>query len=192
VTIDRVLRTTLILTAAALFAVWFGIRPLHSRAGVLEADVDDLRDRIAESSVPEARLDAARTERDRRRSMLEREGFDRMHAGTPDVAGVIRTLSLPIDGLRVLDQTFTAGRAGAAANGGPEGWQATPVRVELVGDWNAIRHLLDLVDGLPGPVRTTTLRLERTEFDGASAARLELELDVLHRDASDDAMENDA
>ena len=118
-TVDRVFRTALILAAAAAFAVWFGVRPLHTRAGLLEADVDDLRERIAESSVPEARLDAARTERDRRRSMLAIEGFDRMPAGIPDVAGVIRRLSLPIDGLRVLDQTFTAGRAGAAASGAP-------------------------------------------------------------------------
>lgn len=191
-TLDRVFRMAFILAAAAAFAVWFGVRPLHSRAGLLEADVDDLRERIAESSVPEARLDAARAERDRRRSMLVTEGFDRMSVGVPDVAGVIRRLSLPIDGLRVLDQTFTAGRAGAAANDAPGTWEATPVQVELVGDWTAIHRLLELVDDLPGPVRTTALRMQRTEFDGSSAARLELELDVLHRDGSADRTENDS
>ena len=92
--------------------------------------------------------------------------------------------------LAILSGCITTETGGFTEKASPE--EALERRVELVGDWNAIRHLLDLVDGLPGPVRTTTLRLERTEFDGASAARLELELDVLHRDASDDAMENDA
>lgn len=181
-TIDRTTRMALVVTAATVMAVWFGVRPLHVRAASLENDVDDLRERIAESSVPEAQLDATRVERDRRRSMLAAEGFESLPDGTPDVAGVIRRLSLPIDGDRVLDQTFTAGRAGAAANGAPDGWRATPVRVEVVGDWSAIRDLLDLVDDLPGPVRTTALRLNRTEVEGLPAARLELELDVLHRD----------
>lgn len=183
-TIDRTTRMALVVTAATVMAVWFGVRPLHVRAASLETDVDDLRERIAESSVPEAQLDATRVERDRRRSMLAAEGFESLPDGTPDVAGVIRRLSLPIDGHRVLDQTFTAGRAGAAANGAPDGWRATPVRVEVVGDWSAIRDLLDLVDDLPGPVRTTALRLNRTEVEGLPAARLELELDVLHRDAT--------
>lgn len=188
-TLDRTTRLALAVTGATVLAVWFGVRPLHVRASTLEGDVADLQVRIAESSVPEARLDAARLERDRRRSMLVGEGFDRLPGGTPDVAGVIRRLSLPIDGLRVFDQTFTAGRAGAAASGGPEGWRATPVRLEVVGDWAAIRELLGLVDDLPGPVRTTALRLQRTEVDHAPAVRLELELDVLHRDAVTDREE---
>jgi hypothetical protein len=142
-----------------------------------------LQHRIAESAVPEARLDGVRHERDRRREMLRREGFDRLPDGAPDLAGVIRRLSLPIDGVRVLDQNFTAGRSGPAANGAPEGWMATPVQLELSGDWSAIRELLSLVDGLPVPVRTTKLVLSRVEERGGVAARIELELDVLHRDA---------
>lgn len=180
-TIDRTTRMALAVTGATALAVWFGVRPLHLRAATLEGDVTDLQERIAEASVPEAQLDATRLERERRREMLASEGFDALPDGAPDVAGVIRRLSLPIDGHRIFDQTFTAGRPGAAANGAPEGWRATPVRVEVEGDWSAIRELLDLVDDLPGPVRTTALRLNRTEVDGLSAARLELELDVLHR-----------
>jgi hypothetical protein len=180
-TIDRVFKSALMVTAATALATWFGVRPLHVRAADLERDVESLHERIAVSSVPEARLAAAQRERDRRRDMLRREGFDRMPDGAPDLAGVIRRLSLPIDHVRVLDQTFTAGRPGTAASGAPEGWFATPIRVELDGDWSAVRELLDVVDGLEVPVRTTKLRLERTEVDGGVAARLELDLDVLHR-----------
>ena len=104
-----------------------------------------------------------------------------MPDGSPDLAGVIRRLSLPIDRVRVLDQTFTAGRSALAASGAPDGWSATPIRVELVGDWSAVRELLQVVDGLDVPVRTTAIRLERSQVDGGVAARLELDLDVLHR-----------
>jgi hypothetical protein len=179
--LDRVLKTAMGLAAATALATWFGVRPLHLRASELERDVVSLQDRIAVAAVPEARLESVRQERDRRRGMLRHEGFDRMPEGNPDLAGVIRRLSLPIDRIRVLDQTFTAGRSGSAANAAPSGWSATPIRVELVGDWSAVRELLAVVDGLEVPVRTTTIRLERTEIDGGPAARLELELDVLHR-----------
>jgi hypothetical protein len=181
-TVDRVLKTALIVTAATALATWFGVRPLHLRAADLEDDVVSLHGRIADAAVPEARLDAAKVERDRRRSMLRTEGFDRVPLGSPDLAGVIRRLSLPIDGVRVLDQTFTAGRPGPAASDAPEDWRATPIRVELSGDWTAIRELLALVDDLPAPVRTTKVVLRRVEIDGGVAARIELELDVLHRD----------
>jgi hypothetical protein len=180
-TMDRVLRTATVLAGATALATWFGVRPLHLRAADLERDVDALHERIAVSSVPEARLDAARRERDRRRDMLRQEGFERMPDGSPDLAGVIRRLSLPIDRVRVLDQTFTAGRSALAASGAPDGWSATPIRVELVGDWSAVRELLQVVDGLDVPVRTTAIRLERSQVDGGVAARLELDLDVLHR-----------
>jgi len=180
-TMDRVLKTAMVVAGATALATWFGVRPLHLRAADLEQDVASLHERIAISSVPEARLEAARAERDRRREMLRREGFDRMPDGSPDLAGVIRRLSLPIDGVRVLDQTFTAGRSGTAASGAPDGWFATPIRVELVGDWSAVRDLLEVVDGLDVPVRTTSVRLERTDVEGGGAARLELDLDVLHR-----------
>lgn len=178
---DRVIRTAMIVAAATALATWFGVRPLHLRAAVLEQDVASLRERIAISSVPEAQLEAAGRERDRRRDMLVREGFHRMPEGSPDLAEVIRRLSLPIDRVRVLDQTFTAGRSGSAASGAPDGWMATPIRVELLGDWSAIRELLEVVDGLEVPVRTTALRVERSEVDGGAAARLEIELDVLNR-----------
>jgi hypothetical protein len=182
-TIDRVFKTALVVAGATALATWFGVRPLHLRAADLEQDVESLHERIAVSSVPEARLAAAQRERDHRRELLRREGFDRMPDGSPDLAGVIRRLSLPIDHVRVLDQTFTAGRSGTAGNGAPDGWFATPIRVELDGDWSAVRELLDVVDGLDVPVRTTRLQLKRSEVDGGVAARLELDLDVLHRSA---------
>lgn len=180
--LDRVTWTALVIAATLAIATWFGIRRLHAEASSLEHEVVVLTDRIAASSVPEARLESVRGEQSRRRAMLLAEDFDRLPVGAPDLAEVIRRLSLPIDGERVLDQTFTAGRPGAAAHEAPSAWRATPVRVELVGDWSAVSSLLSLVDDLPGPVRTTTLRLHRQDGVDRPIARLELELDVLHRE----------
>lgn len=160
-------------------ATWFGVRPLHLRAGVVEAETERLHEMVAAETVPAAKLSSVAHEADRRSRMMEMERVDSLPVGPPDLADVIRRLSLPIDGVRVVDQTFTARRSASAGIGAPEWWKSSPVHVELVADWASIRGFLKLVDDLPTPVRTTSFRLERLDSDRGHA-RLHLELDALH------------
>ena len=182
--IDPIMRLAAVAGGAALLATWFGVRPLHVRAASIEHEALTLHIRASEETVPAARLDAFRREAIRRAEMLEQEQVLDLPVGPPDLAGVIRRLSLPIDGIRVIDQTFTAGRSTSAGLGSPEWWRSSPVQVELVADWASIRRLLGLIDALSTPVRTTTIEIERLDSK-PGIARLRLELDALH--LADDA-----
>ena len=160
-------------------ATWFGVRPLHVRASLVEAETERLHEMVAAETVPAAELTSVAREADRRSRMMSVEKVGSLPVGPPDLADVIRRLSLPIDGFRVEDQTFTARRSASAGIGAPEWWKSRPVHVELVADWPSIRGFLTLVDELPNPVRTTSLRIERLDSD-RGLARLHLELDALH------------
>lgn len=177
--LDPVMRIAVIVGGVALLATWFGVRPLHVRAAAIEQEASLLHRRAAAETVPAAHLDAFRREAERRESMIEREKVFDLPVGPPDLAKVMRRLSLPIDGVRVVDQTFTARRTRSAGLGSPEWWRSSPIEVELVADWASIRRFIGLVDGLTTPTRITTLELERLEEESAMA-RLRIEIDALH------------
>lgn len=181
--LEPTMRLAAIVGVVGAMATWFGVRPLHLRASTIESETSRLREMVAEETVPAAELASVAGEAERRGRMIEQEQVVSLPVGPPDLAGVIRRLSLTIDGIRVMDQTFTARRPVAAGIGAPEWWRSCPIQVELVADWDSIRDFLELVDDLPTPVRTTNFRLERLESQG-NLARLDLELDALHLAAS--------
>lgn len=183
-------RTATIVAGIGLVVVWFGVRPLHVRASTIESESRRLDRMVEEQTVPEAELEAVSAEAERRNRMIREEGVDGLPVGAPDLAAIIRDLSLPIDGSRVLDQTFTARQTGPAGLGAPDWWRSSPIEVELTADWESIRMFLGFVDSIETPVRTTSLRLERTD-DPRGLARLRLELDALHLSAPSGTDESD-
>lgn len=178
---DRVIQGALLLALSGAMVAWFGIAPLHARAARQQAETADLIARVAESPVPSDRLTPFRAELDRRSQMLSDECPDPLIASKPDLAGVIRRLSLPIDGRRVVDQTFTAERSGPADLGSEIRWNATPIRIELVAAWPAIAEVLHLIETMEIPNRVREFRLERDSDPTSETARVFIELDVLHR-----------
>ena len=177
--LEPTMRLAAVVGVIGAMATWFGVRPLHLRAAMVESETERLHEMVAAETVPAAMLSSVAQEAERRARMMEREKVGSLPMGPPDLADVIRRLSLPIDGVRVVDQTFTARRSASAGIGAPEWWKSRPVHVELVADWASIRGFLMLVDDLPNPVRTTSFRLERIDSD-RGMARLHLELDALH------------
>ena len=57
-------------------ATWFGVRPLHLRAGVVEAETERLHEMVAAETVPAAKLSSVAHEADRRSRMMEMERVD--------------------------------------------------------------------------------------------------------------------
>ena len=178
---DRVIQGALLLALSGALVAWFGIAPLHARADRQQAETAALIARVAESPVPSERLTPFRAELDRRSRMLSDECPDPLIATKPDLAGVIRRLSLSIDGKLVVDQTFTAERSGPADLDSEIRWSATPIRIELVAAWSAIAEVLDLIETMDIPSRVTEFRLERDSDPTIEIARASIELDVLHR-----------
>ncbi len=78
---------------------------------------------------------------------------------SPDMAGLIRQLSLPVDGVRVRDQTFTAGNASKAVPNQETSHAAMPLTVEMRGSFDATFDLLRAAEAMDRLVRITTVRV---------------------------------
>jgi hypothetical protein len=80
---------------------------------------------------------------------------------TPDVAQLMRRLSMPVDGRHVLDQTFTAGSAHPAVAGTAEDFteQALPLTVDMQASFDSVFALLRLSESMDRLVRIASVRL---------------------------------
>lgn len=177
-------RNMLLLGTVVLLGVMaarFLVHPLHARAEEIDREYAELLDRVDGWPGEEAVLAPIRNELDRRRAMAEKE--QRPVPAHPDLAGLIRRLSLEIDGDRVIDQTFVAGRRGPAATAAPDSWRSIPLTMELVSEFEALNELLVRIENSPDPVRITRLSIERVEKpgNGPSVARATLVLDAVYR-----------
>ena len=81
----------------------------------------------------------------------------------PDVADLMRSLSTPIDGERVLDQTFTAGRAVPIEGIKEDNLWMLPVTVEMKTEFAVVQELLSQVESLSRLVRIGSVRMEVTD-----------------------------
>lgn len=178
---DRIIQAAVGIAIFAASVVWFGILPLHARASNQEAETASLLARVAESPMPADRLVPFRDELERRIEMLRRECPVGADHGPPDLAGIIRTLSLPIDGSTVIDQTFTAERSGPTGFDGERSWEVTPIRIELTASWSAIANVLELIEDMETPNRMTEFKLDRDIEPDVEIARVSIEIEVLHR-----------
>ncbi|MCH2160724.1 MAG: hypothetical protein MK085_02505 [Phycisphaerales bacterium] len=176
----RPLILTVVIALLGLAAARFIVHPLHARADELNQEHASLLQRIAGWPGEEAVLEPLRSELKRRTQMIRAE--QRPVPAQPDLAGLIRRLSLDIDGERVIDQTFVAGRRGPAATGAPENWRSVPLTVELVADFPSLFGLLKRIEETPEPIRTTRLTIERLKDPvDRPLARCILVLDAIHR-----------
>ena len=178
---DRIIQSAVGIAIISASVAWFGIVPLHARASNQEAETASLLTRVAASPMPAERLVPFRDELQRRIEMLRRECPVGADQGPPDLAGIIRTLSLPIDGSNVIDQTFTAERSGPAGFYADLPWEVTPIRIELTASWSAIANVLELIEGMAAPNRMTEFKLDRDLEPDVEIARVSIEIEVLHR-----------
>ena len=169
-----------IIAVVGLAAARFIVHPLHARADELNREHASLLQRIAGWPGEEAVLEPLRAEIERRERIIDRE--QQPVPSQPDLAGLIRRLSLDIDGEQVVDQTFVAGRRGPAATGAPADWRSVPLTVELVADFRSLFGLLKRIEETPEPVRVTRMTIERLKEPSARPlARCVLVLDAIHR-----------
>jgi hypothetical protein len=80
---------------------------------------------------------------------------------TPDVAGVVRALSVPVDGVTVRDQTFATHAPVDAAPNPNMNARATPITVDMTATFDAIYSLLRTTESMDRLVRVSSLRLGR-------------------------------
>lgn len=177
-------RNAILIAAVVLLGIIvarFLVHPLHARADAVEQEYAELLGRVAGWPGADAVLDPLREELLRRQEMASIE--QRPVPLHPDLAGLIRRLSLDIDGVHVIDQTFVAGRRGPAATAAPDSWRSVPLTMELVSDFQALNDLLIRIEASPEPVRITRMSVERLEGsdNDRTIARATLVLDAVYR-----------
>ncbi|MHC4082211.1 MAG: type 4a pilus biogenesis protein PilO [Planctomycetota bacterium] len=78
---------------------------------------------------------------------------------TPDIAGLMRVLSLAVDETNVRDQMFDAGDPKGAAPGSELSAQVTPLTVELKARFDAVFALLRAAESMDRLLRVSSLRV---------------------------------
>ncbi|MHC4128287.1 MAG: type 4a pilus biogenesis protein PilO [Planctomycetota bacterium] len=84
---------------------------------------------------------------------------------TPDVAGLMRVLSLAVDGSNVRDQMFDAGDSKDAAFGSELTTQVTPLTIDMEARFDAVFALLRTAESMDRLLRVSTVQVVCNRVD---------------------------
>jgi len=154
-----VLSLLVLVVAGWLFIVW----PVYREVTAVNEQVAELR-RKSETSVRQSqaieRLTAAL-----------REASDRIDSkfksipDSPNIAGLMRSLSLPVDNVTIRDQTFTAGQPKEAVPGAEFSVKALPLTVDMVSRFDAVFALIRAAEAQDHLVRVSSVNIASTGDD---------------------------
>ena len=102
---------------------------------------------------------------------------------SPDVAGLMRKLSLPVDGVNVLDQTFTAGSPGEAVPNAEFSEEVLPLTVDMDARFDSIIALIRSAELMDRLIRVASVRLVADRADdpiGSPILTASVGLDVIY------------
>jgi Tfp pilus assembly protein PilO len=125
----------------------------------LEEKVSDLAGHTGTVERLADELEAARARVDRELKLIP---------NTPDIAGLMRKLSLPVDGSTVLDQTFTAGNACDAVLGESYSERSMPLTVDMQARFDSVFALICAAERMDRLVRVSSVRLAAERSAAAS------------------------
>lgn len=151
----------LLILAGLLLGLGLLAYPSYRRAWQVRADIQRLEQRVAELGSDNMEIERLERDLTERREVAESE-LKRIPM-TADVAGLIRHLSLPVDGRAVVDQTFTAGQVKAIETLPVESLRALPVTIDMIADFESIFATLKSIEGLDRLLRTVSVRMARDE-----------------------------
>jgi hypothetical protein len=108
----------------------------------------------------------------------------------PDIAELMRILSLPLDGVTVLDQEFTAADINEPVPGYDVEFMAAPLYVNMVARFDAVFALIRAAESMGQLLRVNSLRLnaQRDAEGTMPMADASIALEVIY-DPPDDARE---
>jgi hypothetical protein len=135
------------------FLIW----PAYREAGEITRRVVELDDKAR-------RLDTQNqivTELERRLDQAQSHVRESMKEipDAPDLAALMRKLSLPVDGRHVLDQEFSAGQPGSAIPGDDAAADLMPLTIEMKCTFEAVFALLRAVESMERLIRVSSIQL---------------------------------
>ncbi len=100
----------------------------------------------------------------------------------PDIAGLMKMLSLPVDGINVRDQTFTAGQSKEAVSGSKVTAMVAPLTVEMEARFDSIFAMIRLAESMQRLLRVRSVNVicERQEEFDARFARATIVLEAVY------------
>lgn len=151
----------LISIAVALAALLLGgavlVWPTVAKRQAVRAEIESLERKI--KGVSDEAKTVSRLEEEladlRRRASEEMKQIP----SSPDMAGIMRRLSLPVDGRTVRDQTFTAGSPMPAISGEETPEAGLPLTVDMEADFEAVFALLRTAERMDRLVNVQSLNL---------------------------------
>lgn len=151
----------LLIVAGLLLGLGLLAYPSYRRAWQVRADIQRLEQRVAELGSDNMEIERLENDLKQRREVATTE-LKRIPM-TADVAGLIRHLSLPVDGRSVVDQTFTAGQVKAIETLPVDTFRALPVTIDMIADFDSVYATLRSIEELDRLLRTVSVRMARDE-----------------------------
>ncbi len=148
-----------VLLGVAIGAAGIGLFawPNYRRDLEVRADIEELDEMIRQHTRHQSEEESLR---DRvRDARLAADWQIKSIPGEPDVASLMRRLSLPVDQTVVFDQTFTAGSAASVLGEDPPREMLMPLTVDMEATFDSVFALLRSAEVLDRLVRISTVRL---------------------------------
>jgi Tfp pilus assembly protein PilO len=155
----HLLLTTIGLPGLLVLGLWLRAWPNYREVAETTRRIEQLERRSANLEKASAQLIALADEVDALQRHLD-EDLKEIPAH-PDIAAIIRRLSLPVDGLTLFDQTFAAGRPSDAAPGADLAVWQVPLTVDLVADFSTVFDLVQASESMDRLVRVSSLSITR-------------------------------
>ncbi len=140
--------------------VCFFIMPNYQSAELASKNAKELEGRIAQLELRQIEVEQMHSEL--AKMELQVQSSCKRVPDSPDTAEIVRALSLEVDGMRVLDQGFTAGATSKTQVNG--GFAIQPLAVSLHADFESIFSVIENVESMDRLVRVSSLRI--TTKDG--------------------------
>ena len=166
----------LVVGLGGLLLVW----PAYRSANDLDRQSAVLRDKGENYDLQARRIATLTTQLDEIRHRVD-SGL-KLIPDSSDLAGLMRTLSLPVDGVYVHDQTFTAGDVREAVPGGEISARVQPLTVEMVARFDTIFTLMREAESMARLLRIASVSIvtdNRPEFEDLAVAKASIILEAV-------------
>lgn len=171
-----ILWLVLVVGVGGLLLVW----PAYRAATALDRQSEVLRNKGENYDLQARRIASLTTQLDEMTHRVD-TGL-KVIPGSSDIAGLMRTLSMPVDGLHVHDQTFTAGDIGDAVPGGELSARVQPLTVEMVAKFDTIFTLIRKAESMSRLLRIASITIvteHRPEYEDLTVAKASIVLEAV-------------
>lgn len=149
------------LAGATLLALGILAWPNYRKASAVRGEMAQLTKRIEGLQDEQYELAKLALDVQSRREVVEHEL--KFVPPTPDIAELIRRLSVPVDGRQVIDQTFAAGQPKPLEMVEDGSLRALPVTLDMIADFESVFQTLRDIESLERLVRVISVRLVRDD-----------------------------